>query len=229
MAFRVGFDSFVARTLPSIQKSPHSKHLLRIPILVWACLLGMLQQPYAWAIPEVEPEDANPVNVQLLDYNPEISPAGGESFSAEEVASARRLASLDDRFRSANNPISGRGYMWPIRGAILSPFGPRGGRIHPGLDIDGPMGAKVVAARAGLVVTAGPKYSGYGNMVDILHEDGTMTRYGHATRVIVHVGQVVAQGEPIMTLGCTGRCTGPHVHFEVRLAGHAVNPLPYLR
>jgi len=116
-----------------------------------------------------------------------------------------------------------------VRGAILSPYGPRGGRIHPGLDIDGNMGQTVFAARSGTVITAGPKYSGYGNMVDILHEDGVVTRYGHATRVLVRVGQQVAQGEPIMTLGCTGRCSGPHVHFEVRIGGHAVNPLPYLR
>jgi len=173
---------------------------------------------------QAEPTDEQDTEgIQLRTLAP--TSVENESFSPQEVLLARRVA-FNNR---SSRRVSSRGYIWPIQGAVLSPYGPRGGRIHPGVDIDGPMGAPVSAARAGMVMVAGPKYSGYGNMVDILHEDGTITRYAHATRVIVHVGQQVEQGQPIMTLGCTGRCTGPHVHFEVRLGGHSVNPMPYLR
>jgi murein DD-endopeptidase MepM/ murein hydrolase activator NlpD len=171
-----------------------------------------------------EPE----VNLQLLDYHPPLA-SQAESFSTADVAAAKKLASFDRRFAPSKNAVSSQNYMWPVRGVILSPYGPRGRGMHPGVDIDGKMGQTVVAARAGMIITAGPKYSGYGNMVDILHEDGIVTRYGHASRVFVHVGQRIAQGEPIMAVGCTGRCTGPHVHFEVRIGGHSVNPMPYLR
>jgi murein DD-endopeptidase MepM/ murein hydrolase activator NlpD len=184
-------------------------------------LAGITLQPLA-AEPNIE--DKDPVNVQLMDYKPTSVEA--ESYSQEDVQIARRLASFNP---VTQGRVSGRGYRWPVRGAILSPFGPRGGRIHPGLDIDGNPGDPVGASRAGMVIVAGPKYSGYGNMVDILHEDGVVTRYAHATRVLVRVGQQVQQGEPIMTVGCTGRCSGPHVHFEVRIGGHVTNPLPYLR
>ncbi len=99
--------------------------------------------------------------------------------------------------------------------------------MHPGIDIGVPSGTPVHAAAAGKVAWCG-WMSGYGNLVMIDHGGGYATLYGHNTRVAVSCGQEVAQGAVIAYSGCTGFCTGPHVHFEVRVNGTPVDPLGYL-
>jgi murein DD-endopeptidase MepM/ murein hydrolase activator NlpD len=103
----------------------------------------------------------------------------------------------------------------------------RWGTLHPGIDIGVPTGTPVHAAAAGTVQWCG-WMSGYGNLVLIDHGGGYATAYGHNSRVIVSCGQVVAQGQVIAYSGCTGFCTGPHVHFEVRIDGTPVDPLGFL-
>ncbi len=117
---------------------------------------------------------------------------------------------------------------WPSRGAITSRYGWRYRRHHDGIDIASSRGTPIYAARAGRVVFAG-WYYGYGRAVIIDHGDGVRTLYGHASALLVLTGATVEQGELIARVGCTGRCTGSHLHFEVRINGRAVNPLPYLR
>lgn len=122
-----------------------------------------------------------------------------------------------------------KGYIWPAKGVLTSPFGWRWGRIHPGIDIAAPIGTPVFAAAAGVVATAGWNSGGYGNVVDIRHPDGSLTRYGHNSRLLVQAGQQVEQGQEIAEMGSTGYSTGPHCHFEVHPPGHgAVNPMAYL-
>lgn len=99
--------------------------------------------------------------------------------------------------------------------------------FHPGIDFPGPIGSPIFAAATGKVVWAGPR-SGYGNCVEIDHGNGLMTRYGHMSRVEAHVGEMVTAGAEIGKIGSTGRSTGPHLHFEVRVNGNAVNPRPFL-
>ena len=99
--------------------------------------------------------------------------------------------------------------------------------MHAGVDIVGPAGTPVVAAMSGRVVFSG-WYYGYGYMIDIEHANGTVTRYAHASRLYVSVGEQVKQGQPIMAMGSTGRSTGPHLHFEVRQNGSALNPVTFL-
>ncbi len=118
-------------------------------------------------------------------------------------------------------------FIWPVNGPITSPFGMRWGTLHPGIDIGVPSGTPVHAAAAGTVIYCGWE-SGYGNLVVIDHGGGYATAYGHNTRVVVSCGQNVAQGDVIAYSGCTGFCTGPHVHFEVRVDGSPVDPLGYL-
>lgn len=118
-------------------------------------------------------------------------------------------------------------FAWPVSGPITSPFGMRWGSLHPGIDIGVPLGTPVHAAAAGKVVWCG-WMSGYGNFVLIDHGGGYATGYGHNTSVAVSCGQEVAQGQVIAYSGCTGFCTGPHVHFEVRVNGTPVDPLGYL-
>ena len=118
-------------------------------------------------------------------------------------------------------------FIWPVSGPITSPFGMRWGTLHPGIDIGVPSGTPIHAAAAGKVIWCG-WMSGYGNLVMIDHGGGLASLYGHQTRVAVSCGQEVAQGEVIGYSGCTGFCTGPHVHFEIRVNGSPVDPLGYL-
>jgi murein DD-endopeptidase MepM/ murein hydrolase activator NlpD len=122
---------------------------------------------------------------------------------------------------------SGSGFAWPVSGPITSPFGMRWGTLHPGIDIGVPTGTPIHAAGSGTVVWCG-WMSGYGNLVMIDHHNGLATLYGHQSRIAVGCNQEVSQGDTIGYVGCTGFCTGPHLHFEVRLNGTPVDPLGYL-
>ena len=120
--------------------------------------------------------------------------------------------------------------IWPARGVVSSPYGLRwnGSDFHPGIDIANDMGTPILATADGVVRVAGWNDGGYGNMVDIDHGNGIMTRYGHAMQVAVTAGQHVRRGQVIAYMGSTGFSTGPHVHYEVRINGQAVNPSAYL-
>lgn len=101
------------------------------------------------------------------------------------------------------------------------------GAMHAGIDFKGPIGSPIFAAADGRVTFAGQK-SGYGNAIEITHGNGMLTRYAHLSRIGVTVGQQVAAGATIGGLGNTGRSTGPHLHFEVRINDRAINPRPFL-
>jgi murein DD-endopeptidase MepM/ murein hydrolase activator NlpD len=121
------------------------------------------------------------------------------------------------------------GYMWPARGALTSGYGWRWGRMHRGIDIAAPVGTPIFAAAPGVVIKAGWNKGGYGNLVDIQHADGSLTRYAHNYRLLVQPGQFVDQGQQISLMGSTGRSTGPHLHFEVHPGGKgAINPIALL-
>lgn len=120
--------------------------------------------------------------------------------------------------------------IWPTTGVVSSPYGLRwgGSDFHPGMDIANDMGTPIVATADGVVEYAGWNSGGYGNMVDIDHGNGIMTRYGHASQVVVATGQSVKRGQVIAYMGSTGFSTGPHVHYEVHVNGQRVNPISYL-
>lgn len=120
------------------------------------------------------------------------------------------------------------GLIWPVGGPINSYFGPRWGGIHNGIDIGSAAGTTVGAAAAGQVVLTVYSNAGYGNHVIIRHADGSQTLYAHLSAIWVANGQQVGQGEGIGAVGCTGWCTGSHLHFEVRINGVPVDPLLYL-
>ncbi|MFZ5757814.1 MAG: M23 family metallopeptidase [Pseudomonadota bacterium] len=125
----------------------------------------------------------------------------------------------------AGNPIK-IGYLTSSFGYRIDPFH---GNVafHRGIDFAGPSGSDVVATGDGIVTFAGA-HAGYGNMVEISHGDGISTVYAHASRVLVRVGDIVREGQPVAKLGSTGRSTGPHVHYEVRRQGVAINPSTYV-
>jgi Meckel syndrome type 1 protein len=116
----------------------------------------------------------------------------------------------------------------PFKGTVTSPYGQdRGSYAHSGLDIAAPTGTPVRAAQCGTVSVSGTQ-SGYGTMVCIRHAGETTTCYAHMSQRDVSVNEYVRAGQKIGEVGCTGRCTGPHTHFEVRQGGTAQNPTPYL-
>lgn len=122
---------------------------------------------------------------------------------------------------------SGGRFMWPTTGNISSPFGQRGRGFHTGIDIAKNSGATVKAANSGTVTFAG-RSGGYGNLVIINHGGGFQTYYAHLSSIKVSKGQSVSKGQNVGNVGSTGRSTGPHLHFEVRVNGSAKNPLLYL-
>ena len=119
---------------------------------------------------------------------------------------------------------------WPADGTVTSPFGQDGGRWHPGLDIGILRSLSVTAAAPGLVTRVGVPvgYEGYGEVVEVNAGDGYSLLYAHLARAGVKVGDYVTASERIATAGCTGWCTGTHLHFELRIRGRPVSPLPYL-
>ncbi|NDG73951.1 MAG: LysM peptidoglycan-binding domain-containing protein [Synechococcaceae bacterium WB8_1B_136] len=128
-----------------------------------------------------------------------------------------------------NQPFNTTGWIWPAAGVFSSGYGWRWGRMHKGIDVANNVGTPIHAAKAGQVVSAGWNDGGYGYLVEIRHDDGTMTRYAHNSRILVSSGDVVAQGTVISLMGSTGRSTGPHLHFEILPPGRgAVNPLQFL-
>ncbi len=126
-------------------------------------------------------------------------------------------------------PMKFTGYIWPAKGVLTSGFGQRWGRMHKGIDIAAPIGTPIVAAAEGEVITSGWNSGGYGNLVKVRHPDGSITLYGHNSRLLVRSGQQVERGQLIAEMGSTGYSTGPHLHFEVHPQGQgARNPIAFL-
>jgi murein DD-endopeptidase MepM/ murein hydrolase activator NlpD len=148
------------------------------------------------------------------------------SAAIEARIRAAQTGTGDGGSTTAATP-SAAGFIWPLSGPITSPFGPRWGGFHPGIDIGVPEGTPIHAAAAGTVIWCGWE-SGYGNLVVIDHHNGLATAYAHQSRIAVSCNQDVGQGDVIGYSGCTGFCTGPHLHFEVRVDGTPVDPLGYL-
>ncbi|MEX2645888.1 MAG: peptidoglycan DD-metalloendopeptidase family protein [Gaiellaceae bacterium] len=150
--------------------------------------------------------------------------------AALEQASRELAAKIQAAQRSSAVSVGGAspsGYIWPVAGPVTSTFGPRWGRMHEGIDISAPSGAPIRSAAAGTVIYAG-WLGGYGNLVVVDHGGGVATAYAHMSSIASGTGQQVAQGQVIGYVGSTGHSTGPHLHFEVRINGQAVDPLGYL-
>ena len=181
-----------------------------------------------------------------------VSPTGGEQHAPTTADLSEALEMIEERLSTRRSSIDllaetmrrefpgAASYasdsaphttpsIWPAAGYVSSPYGLRfdGTEFHQGIDIAADMGAPIVATADGVVTAAGWN-GGYGNMVDVDHGGGIVTRYGHASALAVTVGQQVRRGEVIAYVGSTGRSTGPHVHYEVRVDGQPVNPAEYL-
>jgi murein DD-endopeptidase MepM/ murein hydrolase activator NlpD len=163
-----------------------------------------------------------------------MSTSGDETFDRMSLRANEVLDALDEMnlYRIAAEQLP---FSIPVRGSYrnTSGFGYRrdpingGRRLHAGVDFAGPRGTAIVAGGDGTVIFAG-RQSGYGLMVEISHGFGFTTRYAHMTRLHVREGERVSRGERIGDMGCTGRCTGTHLHYEVRRNGDPVNPMNFI-
>lgn len=155
--------------------------------------------------------------------------AAFEAAEKEKLALLAAASSSNGQF-----PVGGGQLLWPAAGPLTSGYGYRthpifgDRRLHTGIDIGAAYGAPVIAADGGSVVFAGVM-SGYGNAIVVDHGGGLATTYNHLSAFTVSSGQVVSRGAQIGAVGCTGYCTGPHLHFEVRVDGSPVDPMPYLQ
>ena len=158
-----------------------------------------------------------------------------EEYLHEVEALAAQSAQLAARIQAAQQSAgstgtgqpSAAGFIWPCDGVVVSGFGLRWGRMHEGVDIGCAYGTPNRAAASGTVIYSG-WLGGYGNLIVVDHGGGLSTAYAHASSLAVSVGQSVSQGQTVSYVGATGHATGPHLHFEVRVNGVAVDPLQYL-
>jgi murein DD-endopeptidase MepM/ murein hydrolase activator NlpD len=153
--------------------------------------------------------------------------AEAEALAAESASLAASIRAAQKGSGSTGSGASASGLIWPVSGPVTSGFGMRWGRMHEGIDIAVPSGTPVHASASGQVIYAG-WLGGYGNLLVIDHGDGLATAYAHNSSLPIGVGTSVAQGQVISISGSTGNSSGPHVHFEVRVNGTAVDPLAYL-
>ncbi|MDQ4019904.1 MAG: peptidoglycan DD-metalloendopeptidase family protein, partial [Actinomycetota bacterium] len=166
-------------------------------------------------------EDLEAMLAASASLTAQIQAASSSSSSSSGSSSGGGSGSA-----SVDTTASSSGFIWPVSGTVTSGYGPRWGRMHEGIDISAPTGTPVRAAASGQVIIAGTM-GGYGNIVVIDHGGGISTAYAHLSSIWVG-GGTVSQGQGIGAVGCTGSCTGPHLHFEVRVNGSPVNPLAYL-
>ncbi len=198
-------------------------------------------------IPAVQAVPTVPNNLQieykLINYD---RPASARDFAYKNSAPSTSLqitsedASEKDKTEAAlriiemtSNPAF-LPTMWAHIGKInnefgvrRNPFGERSYEFHPGLDIGGERGDVVAVPANGIVTEAGWK-GGYGNMIEVDHGNGLKTRYGHLSRIAVQIGETVQRGQIIGLIGSTGRSTGPHLHYELRLFDKPINPRRFL-
>jgi len=135
---------------------------------------------------------------------------------------------VDDRLTNSITPtLNSHDLIWPIVGKITSGFGPRGASFHDGIDISAPEGSPIKAVEKGEVIYS-DKLAGYGNLIILRHSNGLTSVYSHNKKNLVKEETMVDKGAIVAEVGSTGRVTGPHLHFEIRVNNLATNPLSYL-
>ncbi|MFZ1741782.1 MAG: M23 family metallopeptidase [Pontixanthobacter sp.] len=180
------------------------------------------------------------LNPAAMQNKPDVSAMGGPLERLSSGSGSKldprfeRLGASMDRMAALERGLESIPQVAPAHvEMVTSSYGYRrdpftgAGAMHSGLDFRGPIGAPIYAAAKGRVSFVGRK-SGYGNVVEVSHGNGMLTRYAHMSKFAARVGQDVAAGDVIGAIGSTGRSTGPHLHFEVRINDRAVNPRPFL-
>lgn len=162
--------------------------------------------------------------------NPVAYSSSGNAEISQGEAKANEILITLDQMNSYRIAVEKMPLAMPLKSAFryTSPYGRRWGRAHEGVDMAGPVGTPIFATGEGVVIFAGWQ-RGYGNLVKIQHALGTETRYGHMSKIRVKTGQKVSRGSQIGDMGNTGRSTGSHLHYEVRVNGRAVDPMSFIK
>ncbi|HEX6649454.1 MAG TPA: M23 family metallopeptidase, partial [Pyrinomonadaceae bacterium] len=176
----------------------------------------------------------------VVETGARLPGSGGPALPMDEMALATltaKMGRLEEDMKAYETVLRQRGYtptLWPVDGKLeggfggrRNPFGGPGYEFHTGQDIEAAWGAPVIAGASGTVSFVGWQ-NGYGQLVVLDHGDGLTTRYGHLSEIDVELGQTVSRAQLLGKVGSTGRSTGPHLHYEVRINDQPVNPLPYL-
>ena len=184
----------------------------------------------------LETADVDEASLRSLGFYPAEGAKGGPFDSAKGDPTFKQLFSSWKKLDSLQNGAIAIPSEKPVKtGAFTSGYGVRSdpfqGRaaMHAGIDLSGPVGTPIYATADGTVTTAGWNGGGYGKLVKIDHGRGIETRYGHLSAIGVTAGQRVTRGQLIGRMGSTGRSTGSHLHYEVRIDGRAVNPIPFMK
>lgn len=158
----------------------------------------------------------------------------GRKFIAGEWVFIPTNEGIYADYNKFNNPyyevIQSGEFIWPVPASkrLSSSYGMRGRKHHDGIDIAAPVGSHILSSKDGVVIYANNKIGGYGKMVIIKHENNVYSVYAHAKKMYVSKGDKVDKGQVIAQVGMTGRTTGPHLHFEIRVGDDPKNPLKFL-
>ncbi len=201
------------------------------------------QDRYYGRLAMIETTSRKLAEVSGVSHAPDLSknigsggPSTADMKSLDQATSTleRELSQIKEIVDSRQIKLASTPSTWPVRGYVSDGFGSRsnpygggGYEMHPGLDIATTFGTAIEATADGVVLFSGVQ-GGYGNVVMIDHGYGVTTRYGHLSRIDVEVGERVHRGKQLGAVGSTGRSTGPHCHYEVRLQDRPVNPMNYL-
>jgi murein DD-endopeptidase MepM/ murein hydrolase activator NlpD len=185
----------------------------------------------------LQDQNVDPATLRRLGFIPAkhgavggpFESAGNSTFKAL-FDSWKKLDQLQDGVIAipSDKPVKTNVEFTSGFGVRSDPF-EHGAAMHPGIDLAGSYGTPIYATAEGTVIRAGWNNGGYGNMVELDHGRGIVTRYGHMSAVLVHAGDHVTRGEQIGRMGSTGRSTGNHLHYEVRIDGRPVNPIPFMK
>ena len=229
-----GIVSVQEESLAPISSAPVSSGPLTSP--------AATQQPKTnWTSTPKAPVDisAQPPISAPVDTNRPVAPAqdtGHATISSTPPANTTTASAKDVLEKNQGAPASTKSsdytpaFGWPVRGTVISGFGPKGkGLDNDGINISAPKGSPVKAAEGGMVAYAGNEMKGFGNLVLIRHEGGWVTAYAHLERLVVAKDTIVAKGDMIGTVGTTGGVSSPQLHFETRQEGKPVDPELYIK
>jgi murein DD-endopeptidase MepM/ murein hydrolase activator NlpD len=179
------------------------------------------------------PDAAAPAATPAARENPAALPGRIASLDGEAHRQEASLRELTEYFEDQKSMLASTPSVWPTQGWVTSDFGSRldpysaDRSMHQGLDISTPHGQPVITPSDGTVVFNGTE-GGYGKVLVIDHGYGVKTRYGHLSETFVRLGERVARGQKVAAVGNTGRSTGPHLHYEVRVNGIPENPRKFI-
>jgi murein DD-endopeptidase MepM/ murein hydrolase activator NlpD len=184
--------------------------------------------PETTAVPET-PESTAPETTMASETTAPTAPQKPALTTTAPKQTDTEVAALPAQPEPAPGPRGGERFLWPVKGKVISSFGPKkGGLNNDGINIAAPEGASVVAADNGVVAYAGNELRGFGNLLLIRHADGWVTAYAHNEKLLVKRGEKVKRGQTVAQIGRTGNVSAPQLHFEIRRGTDPVDPLKYL-